>query len=199
MKHNKRREYEQAPLGFLWEEREERRREFRLEKWKKHQAFSLKKKRERDEKRKRSGGRRWKAKASNKQHWLTIKACMDCLPRGRELLDDCWEAARWAAPLPCCWCDCRNGGTVGTETSCRESLSADLELPHRLPPTAIIHSRRTPHEADDGCLACGPSTLAVVWDNSKKMDFWRKLKIVGEAFPFENGLDFESIPNCLRP
>lgn len=43
MKHNKRREYEQAPLGFLREEREERRREFRLEKWKKHQAFSLKK------------------------------------------------------------------------------------------------------------------------------------------------------------
>lgn len=126
----------------------------------------------RDEKRKRrSGRRRWKEKASNKQHWLTIKAGMGCLPGGRELSNDCWEEARWAALLPCCWCDCRNGGTVGTEASSRASLSADLELLHRLPPSAIIHSRRTPHEADDGCLACGPSTLAVVWDNCKKWIF----------------------------
>lgn len=53
-------------------------------------------------------------------------------------------------------------GLSGTEASSRESLSADLELLHLLLPPAIIHSRRTPHEADDGCLACGPSTLAVL-------------------------------------
>lgn len=33
MKHNKKREYEQAPLGFVWVEGEERGRVFRLEKW----------------------------------------------------------------------------------------------------------------------------------------------------------------------
>lgn len=53
-------------------------------------------------------------------------------------------------------------GFFGKEASSRESLSSELELLHSLLPSAIIHSRRTPHEADDGCLACGPSTLAVV-------------------------------------
>lgn len=48
------------------------------------------------------------------------------------------------------------------EASSSESLSVDLELLHRLPPGAITHRRRTPREADDGCLACGPSTLAVI-------------------------------------
>lgn len=188
MKHNKRREYEQAPLGFLWEEREKRRREFRLDKWKKHQIYSLKKKQ-------RRRGRRWKEKSSNKQHWLTIKAFMGCFPGRRALLNGCWEGAWWAVPLPWCWCDCRN---VGTEAPCRENLSVDLELLHCLPPSAIIHSSRTPHEADDGCLACGPSTLAVVWDNSEKTDFWRKWRIIGKAFTSEDDLQHESIYNCLQ-
>lgn len=51
---------------------------------------------------------------------------------------------------------------MGTEAPSRESLSADLELLHLLLPSAIIHSRRTPREADDGCLACGPLTLETV-------------------------------------
>lgn len=96
---------------------------------------------------------------------------MGCLPGGRELSNDCWEEARWAVPLPCCWCDCRNGGTVGAEASSRESLYADFKLLHRLLPSAIIHSRRKPHEADDGCLACGSSILTVLWDNSKTWIF----------------------------
>lgn len=65
---------------------------------------------------------------------------------------------------------CRSGWTLGTEASSRESLSADLEQPHLLLPSAIIHSRRTPREADDGCLACGPLTLAVVQDSCKKWE-----------------------------
>lgn len=63
-------------------------------------------------------------------------------------------------------------GPVGTEASSRESLSADLELLHRLPPRAIIHSRRTPHEADDGCLACGPSALTIVKKKKKAFSFY---------------------------
>lgn len=79
---------------------------------------------------------------------------------------NCWKSAGKQAD-ELCWCNtasecCRSGWTFGTEASSRESLSADLELLHLLLPPAIIHSRRTPHEADDGCLACGPSTLAVL-------------------------------------
>lgn len=57
---------------------------------------------------------------------------------------------------------------MGMEASSGENLSADLELLHLPPPSAIIHSRRTPHEADDGCLAHGPPALTVVRDNYEK-------------------------------
>lgn len=58
MKHNEKREYEQAPLGFVWVEGEERGRVFRLEEWKKNRkAFLTKKKKWIEEK---GEGRRWK-------------------------------------------------------------------------------------------------------------------------------------------
>lgn len=156
MKNNKRREYEQSPLGFLWKSKRWREREFRLEKWKKQQAPSVKM---RDEKRKRELMMEEEETASNKQRWLTIKTCRGCLPGGRELVNYCWEEAQWAAPLLGCWCDCRNERIVGVQVSRGERLSVDLELLHRLPPWAIIHSTRAPHEADDGCLARGPSSI----------------------------------------
>lgn len=133
-------------------------------------------------------------KASNKQYWLTIRTCRVCLPGGRELLNYFWEEAQWVAPLPGCRCDCRNEGTVGMEVPSGERLSVDLELLHRLPPWAIIHRTRTPHEADDACLACGPTTLAVVQDSSKKNNdffvengsfyFWRWFLVEINIKPF---------------
>lgn len=127
----------------------------------------------RDEKRKGELMREEEETACNKQRWLTIKTCRGCLPGGRELVNYCWEEARWAAPLPGCWCDCRNEGTVGVQVSSGERLSVDLELLHRPPPRAIIHSTWAPHEADDGCLACGPSSPSLAWDNRKKGILWR--------------------------
>lgn len=50
--------------------------------------------------------------------------------------------------------------SAGREATSRESLSADLKVLRRPPPSAIIHGRGTPREADDGCLACGSSSLA---------------------------------------
>lgn len=78
------------PLWALSEiknrENKEGEREFRLEKWKKQQASSLKM---RDEKRKGELMREEEEAASNKQRWLTITTCRGCLPGGRELVNYC--------------------------------------------------------------------------------------------------------------
>lgn len=68
-----------------------------------------------------------------------------------------------------CWCDCGKEGAVGMHGPRRESLSAGLEPLRRLPPTAIIHRRQTPCEADDGCLARGPG--ACCGETQTEMDF----------------------------
>lgn len=153
MKHNKKREYEQAPLGFVWVEgREERGRVFRLEECrerkKKHKAFLTEEKMNRGKKGREGGGK----VTTLAKH----RGPRGSLPGGRELLKgkrmSCADATLPAKKKR----SCRSGWTLGTEASSRESLSADLEL-RRLPlPSAIIHRRRTPREADDGCLACGP-------------------------------------------
>lgn len=163
MKHNKKREYEQAPLGFVWVEGgEERGRLFRLEKCgKKHKAFPTEEEMNR-EKMKEGGG-----KVAMTNH----RGLHGSFPGGEELLKGCWEAIGWAVLVQHCrqrlqeWLDFGNGGIQQ-----RESLCADLELPHLLLPSAIIHGRRTPCEADDGCLACGPLTLAAVRDSCKKWE-----------------------------
>jgi len=81
---------------------------------------------------------------------------MDRLPGGRALWSDCWEGSRRAtAELP------------EQRHPAERAWMRIFELLHRPPPTAISHGRRTPHEADDGCLACGSSVLVVVRDDSK--------------------------------
>lgn len=62
--------------------------------------------------------------------------------------------------------DFGNGGIQQRELVCRCGSAAPPAAPP--PPPAIIHSRGTPHEADDGCLACGSSTLAALRQGSCK-------------------------------
>lgn len=82
MKHNKKREYEQAPLGFVWVEGEERGRVFRLEKWgKRSKAFLTEKKEEMNREKGEEGGRKATTLANHQGPY-------GWFPGGKELLKD---------------------------------------------------------------------------------------------------------------